>query len=190
MAFEEIENTVEAYVPDGTYEARVASMIKKSGPNGAYYATTFEVINHPTMSGRKMTETLSLAEKARFRLIAFLKAVGAMDPKSSKGARVVFDAESLVGQWIVIKGTVSEKQGFERFRISSFQMHPKVLEMMPGATVAPASAPVPPSVLPPAPPPVVVAPPPVLSGPRPPLATAPSVGPGPSAPRPPALPRV
>lgn len=59
-------------LPDGVYKVRVEKMELKTGPKSDYLATQLRVDRHKTL----IFENINLGENARFRLEAFMDAVG------------------------------------------------------------------------------------------------------------------
>jgi hypothetical protein len=73
------------------------------------------------------TDRLSLSPKAEARLASFIRACGLAAP-GDKGARE-FDTEDLIGKPLTVKGDVETFAGQERFRPSSFKVHPDVARL-------------------------------------------------------------
>jgi hypothetical protein len=88
-----------------------------------YIEVVFEVIEGE-YKGETFTDRLSLSPKAAPRLAGFVLACGLVDP-SAKGPQEL-NTEDLIHKVLVVKGDIETFQGFERFRPTSFKMHPDI----------------------------------------------------------------
>lgn len=88
-----------------------------------YIEVTMEVIEGE-FKGELMTDRLSLSPKAAPRLAGFVHACGLVDP-SQKGSQQ-YQTEDLLNKVLVVKGDIESFKGFERFRPTSFKMHPDI----------------------------------------------------------------
>lgn len=112
-------------LPKGEYSVMVQKVEQKAPKQGEfdYLETTMEVIEGE-YKGEIIVDRLSLSPKAAPRLAGFIHACGMVDP-SSKGAQE-FDTNDLVNKVLVVKGEPETFKGFEKFRPTSFKMHPDI----------------------------------------------------------------
>lgn len=112
-------------LPKGEYSVMVRSVEQKAPKQGEfdYLETTMEVIEGE-YKGEMVVDRLSLSPKAAPRLAGFIHACGMVDP-SQKGAQQ-FDTNDLVNKVLVVKGEPETFKGFEKFRPTSFKMHPDI----------------------------------------------------------------
>lgn len=119
-------------LPKGEYEVMVRKAEQKdpkpdrddpSKEKFPYIEVEMEVIGGE-FKGEVMTDRLSLSPKAQPRLAGFIHACGLADP-SAKGQQE-FQTEDLVNKVLVIKGEPEIFKGFEKFRPTSFKMHPDI----------------------------------------------------------------
>ena len=137
-------------VPKGEYNVMVTKVEQKSPRQGEfdYLEVTMQILDGEYV-GENVTDRLSLSPKAKPRLAGFIHAVGLANPET-KGEQT-FDTNDLVNKFLTVKGDVEVFNGQERFRPSSFKMHPDVARVAdpapaaeaPAAEAAPAPAPAP-----------------------------------------------
>jgi len=118
-------------VPKGEYEVMIRSAEEKTPKKGEhnYIEVAMEIIAGE-FKGDVVIDRLSLSPKAAPRLAGFIHACGLVDP-TTKGAQT-FDTADLVQKILVIKGEPETFQGFERFRPTSFKMHPDIARVAEG----------------------------------------------------------
>lgn len=153
-------------VPKGEYNVMVTKVEEKSPRQGEhnYLEVTMQILDGEYV-GENVTDRLSLSPKAKPRLAGFIHAVGLANPET-KGEQE-FDTNDLVNKFLTVKGDVEVFNGQERFRPSSFKMHPDVArtaapaegEAAPAAEEAPAAEATPPPAKPATPPAKAAAPP-------------------------------
>lgn len=112
-------------LPKGEYSVMVRSVEEKSPRQGEfnYLEVTMEVIEGE-FKGELVVDRLSLSPKAAPRLAGFVHACGLVDP-SQRGVQQ-FQTEDLVNKVLVVRGDIETFKGFERFRPTSFKMHPDI----------------------------------------------------------------
>lgn len=119
-------------LPKGEYSVMIRSAEEKtpkpdrndpSKEKHPYIEVTFEVIEGE-YKGETFTDRLSLSPKAAPRLASFVYACGLVDP-SAKG-RQELQTEDLIHKVLVVRGDLETFQGFDRFRPTSFKMHPDI----------------------------------------------------------------
>lgn len=96
LVFEKQESTL----PVGNYNVRLESHEEKAGAKGPYEAMTF-VVDDGDYAGRKLFTNLSYSEKAQFKLIEFLQAMGedvpdAADIDKDSGFEFDFDPDNYI----------------------------------------------------------------------------------------------
>jgi hypothetical protein len=137
-------------LPKGEYSVMVLKVEQKAPKQGEfdYLEASMEIIEGE-YKGEIMMDRLSLSPKAAPRLAGFIHACGLADP-SMKGTQS-FDTNDLLNKVLVVKGEPETFKGFEKFRPTSFKMHPDIARTSEGATQeaepareqAPAPAPAP-----------------------------------------------
>lgn len=119
-------------LPKGEYNVMVTkSELKDPRPDPRdpnkekhpYIEVTMQVMDGE-YQGENITDRLSLSPKARPRLNGFLYAVG-LATSDSKGEQE-FDSDDFVNKFLSVKGDIEVFNGQERFRPSSFKVHPDV----------------------------------------------------------------
>lgn len=112
-------------LPKGEYAVMVLKVEEKAPKQGEfnYLETSMEVIEGE-YKGEIMVDRLSLSPKAAPRLAGFIHACGMVDP-SQKGSQS-FDTNDLINKVLIVKGEPETFKGFEKFRPTSFKMHPDI----------------------------------------------------------------
>lgn len=112
-------------VPKGEYNVMVTKAEVKSPRAGEhdYIEVTMQIVDGE-YQGENVTDRLSLSPKAKPRLNGFLIAAG-LAAADSKG-EMEFDTDDFVNKFLTVKGDVETFNGQERFRPSSFKVHPDV----------------------------------------------------------------
>lgn len=137
-------------LPKGEYTVMVTNAVVKDPKQGEhqYIEVTMEVLEGE-FKGENIIDRLSLSPKARPRLASFIRACGLATPGS--GGEQEFDTDDLISRVLTVKGDIETFQGVERFRPSSFKMHPDVAKSIeaqlnqgkPAASAPSAAAPAP-----------------------------------------------
>jgi hypothetical protein len=112
-------------LPKGEYEVMIRSAEEKAPKQGEfnYIEVAMEIIAGE-YKGELMIDRLSLSPKAAPRLAGFIHACGLVEP-GTKGVQQ-YGTEDLVNKVLVIKGEPETFKGFEKFRPTSFKMHPDI----------------------------------------------------------------
>lgn len=112
-------------LPKGEYAVMVLKVEEKAPKQGEfnYLEASMEVIEGE-FKGEIMVDRLSLSPKAAPRLAGFIHACGMVDP-SQKGSQS-FDTNDLLNKVLIVKGEPETFKGFEKFRPTSFKMHPDI----------------------------------------------------------------
>jgi hypothetical protein len=129
-------------LPKGEYSVMVLKVEQKAPKQGEfdYLETSMEVIEGE-FKGEIMVDRLSLSPKAAPRLAGFIHACGMVDP-SQKGNQS-FDTNDLLNKVLIVKGEPETFKGFEKFRPTSFKMHPDIARTSEAAPAEEAPAPAP-----------------------------------------------